>query len=202
MPSKDKLNAMNDTKNSLRALKPEAESDEMQLDTAEHKRLLALHNQRQHEQGRRMAPCPIGQRSLSGRGIGCRADANAPSARLVSGSMEMKKNRRYHYLTTDSGNAATAEALAVRRGLELEIVEPRDLPRMEREQANVIIDSDFLPADLQSYLINGMEVQVVAIHGYNLSDSVASFLPRRGIVCGRRLDEQFFRELVESSSAA
>jgi hypothetical protein len=86
--------------------------------------------------------------------------------------------------------------------LELEVAEPRDLTRLEREQASVIIDSDSLPADLQSYLSNGTAVRVVAIHGYNLSDSVASFLPRRGIDYGRRLDEQFFRELAEGSSAA
>jgi hypothetical protein len=114
MPSKDKLNSLKDAENRLRALKADAEGNEMRFDTAEHKRLHGLPNERQHEQGKRMAPCPIGQRHLSGRGIGCRADANAPSARLASWSMEMKKNTRYHYLTTDSVNAATAEALAAK----------------------------------------------------------------------------------------
>ena len=114
----------------------------------------------------------------------------------------MKKNTHYHYLTTDPLNAATAESHAARHGLELKVVEPRDLPRLEQDRASVVVDWDFLPEDLRTYLLNGTAVQVVAFHGYDLGDSVAGFLPRRGILCGPRLDENFFQELVRGSSAA
>jgi hypothetical protein len=42
MPGKDELDSLKDAETSLQALKAEAESDEIRLDTAEHKRLLRL----------------------------------------------------------------------------------------------------------------------------------------------------------------
>jgi hypothetical protein len=107
-----------------------------------------------------------------------------------------------HYLTTDPVNGCTAATLAAQYDLDLEVVEPRDLPRLERERADVILDWDALSQDYQTMLLNGTAVNIVAIHSYNLSDGLASFLPRRGIVCGRRLDEQFFEDLCDDLRAA
>jgi hypothetical protein len=106
------------------------------------------------------------------------------------------------YFTTHAVNAGTAAALADMHGVELEIVEPRDLPRLQRERAALIVDWDYLPADYQAKLLNGTEVNVVAIHGYNLDDGLASFLPRRGILCSRRLDHHLFRALADGAKAA
>jgi hypothetical protein len=40
-----------------------------------------------------------------------------------------------------------ALALAAKYGLDLAVVEPRDLPRLERERADVVVDWDGMPAD-------------------------------------------------------
>lgn len=108
----------------------------------------------------------------------------------------------YVYFTPDSLNAATAEVLADRHGVDLEVAEPRDLPRLERERADLIIDWDFVPEDYRTKLLNGSVVNVVAVHGYNVPDSVASFLPRRGIIFSRRLDDHFFQALAGLDQAA
>jgi hypothetical protein len=42
----------------------------------------------------------------------------------------------------------------------------------------------------------------VAIHGQNLGDGLASFLPRRGILCSPRLDHHHFDALAGQASAA
>jgi hypothetical protein len=113
----------------------------------------------------------------------------------------MNRLPRLAYLTTDPCNAATAEALAATYRLELDIVEPRDLPRLEREQADLVLDWDALPPDYQSQLLNSAAVHVVAIHSYNLDDGLASFLPARGILCGRRLDDRFVEALTAAARA-
>jgi len=106
------------------------------------------------------------------------------------------------YLTTDPVNATTAEALAAQHGVDLQIVEPRDLPRLEAERIDLVLDWDFIPEDYRAKLLNGTAVNVVAIHGYGLSDSLASFLPRRGILCGPRLDQHFLQALTGKDNAA
>jgi hypothetical protein len=106
------------------------------------------------------------------------------------------------YLTTDSLNAATAETLAAKYGLDLEVVEPRDLRRLERERANLVIDWDCIPEDYQAKLLNGTTVNIVAIQGYNIGDALAGFLPRRGIICSPRLDHHLFQALAGPASAA
>jgi hypothetical protein len=105
------------------------------------------------------------------------------------------------YLTTDPSNAATFEELAATHQLDLDIVEPRDLPRLEREQAALVLDWDVLPPDYQARLLNSAAIDVVAIHSYNLDDGLASFLPARGILCGRRLDEHFVQALTVAARA-
>jgi hypothetical protein len=106
------------------------------------------------------------------------------------------------YLTTDPVNAATAETLAARLGIALQIIEPRDLPWLECEPIDLVVDWDFIPEDYRARLLNGMAVNIVAIHGYGLSDSLASFLPRCGIFCGRRLDQQLMEALTGREDAA
>lgn len=103
-----------------------------------------------------------------------------------------------HYLTTDPVNANAAEALAA--GLPLEAAEPRDLPRLRRPGALVILDWDHLPADSRAALLDAVEV--LGVHGYNLSDSVTRFLAARGVVVGRRLDEPFVTALARLHRAA
>src|SRR5438105_2381786 len=100
------------------------------------------------------------------------------------------------YLTTDSMNAATAGALVAMYGLELEIVEPRDLPRLERQSANLIVDWEFIPEDYLARLLNSTAVIIIAVHGYNLDEGLAGFLPRRGITYSPRLDDRLFQALA------
>ena len=106
------------------------------------------------------------------------------------------------YLTTDPCNAAAAEALAAQHGMDLRIVEPRDLPRLEREPIDLVVDWDFTPVDARAQLLNGTAVNVVAVHGHGVSDSLASFLPRRGIVRSPRLDQHFLKALSGRDDAA
>lgn len=106
------------------------------------------------------------------------------------------------YLTTDPMHAATAEALAARYGLELEVVEPRDLPKLECQSVDFVLDWDFIPEDNRAQLLNSTAVNIVAVHGYNLGDGLASFLPRRGIICSRRLDQHLFQALASPARAA
>jgi hypothetical protein len=106
------------------------------------------------------------------------------------------------YLTTDACNATAAEALAARHCLHLEIVEPRDLPRLEREPIDLVVDWDFIPEDYRSKLLNSMAVNIVAIHGYGLSESLAGFLRRRGIECNPRLNQRFLQALIGRDNAA
>ena len=45
-------------------------------------------------------------------------------------------------------------------------------------------------------------VHVVAIHGHNLGDGLAGFLPRRGILCSAHLDRHLFQGLAGDGRAA
>ena len=115
----------------------------------------------------------------------------------------MKLLARLHYVTIDAVNASWAEELAARAAVPLEVVEPRDLPRLEEQQAHLVLDWDHLPDDERVKLLNGT-AKVVAVHGYNLSESLTRFLPRRGIHCSPRLDDSFFQSLRadDANSAA
>jgi hypothetical protein len=106
------------------------------------------------------------------------------------------------YITTDPVNATTAEALAAQHGVDFQIVEPRDLPRLEREPIDLVVDWDFIPEDYRARLLNSTALKVAAIHGYGISDSLASFLARRGIICSPRLDQHFFQALTGKDNAA
>src|SRR5262249_36889811 len=76
------------------------------------------------------------------------------------------------YLTSAPCNAAAAEALAAAHDMAVRIVEPRDLPRLEREPIDLVVDWDFSPADSRAKVLNGTAVNVVAVHGYGVSDSL------------------------------
>ena len=109
---------------------------------------------------------------------------------------------KFHYLTIDQVNAVTAEELADEHGVPLELVEPRDLPRLENENTRLIVDWDFLPDDYRDRVLTSPALHVVAIHGYNVPDSVAAFLPRRGILCFTKLGREMFRRLHGLAPAA
>jgi hypothetical protein len=106
------------------------------------------------------------------------------------------------YLTAHSVNADMATALAARHGVELEIVEPRDLLGLEREWPELIVDWDSMPDDYRAKLLNGTEVKIVAIHGYNVDEGSAGFWPWPGIVCSRRLDHHLFRAVAAEVEAS
>jgi hypothetical protein len=105
------------------------------------------------------------------------------------------KTTNLYYLTTDPVNAQTAEGLASEEGIDLESAEPRDLPRLERERAEVILDWDHLPPEDRSHLLHGCSVQLVGVHSRNLGDGVASFLPRAEVAFSRHLDLAFVAAL-------
>ena len=110
------------------------------------------------------------------------------------------KTMKLYYLTTDPFNAQEAEGLASVEGIDLESAGPRDLPRLEREQAEVALDWDSLtPAD-RARLLKACTVQFVGVHGYNLHDSVAGFPPRLGVTYSRQLDPAFVAALARSSA--
>jgi hypothetical protein len=107
-----------------------------------------------------------------------------------------------YYLTTDEVNASTARALASALGIDLETAEPRDLPRLAGEHAEVVLDWDFLAPEDRSSLLNGCAVRVVGVHGYNVGDSVTGFLPLRGVLVSRHLDRDFLAALSTRARAA
>jgi len=113
----------------------------------------------------------------------------------------MKPWNRLRYLTIDPQNAATSEALAAKYHLDLEVVGPRDLPRLQQERADLVLDWDCLPPGDRARLLNGTTVNIVAIHGYNLGELLASFLPRRGILCTPRLDDHLFQALAAAADS-
>ena len=57
-------------------------------------------------------------------------------------------------------NAAAAETHADRCGLTLEVVDPRDLSRLARERADVVLDWDYLPEEMRGRLLDGATVNV------------------------------------------
>src|SRR6476620_3268639 len=107
---------------------------------------------------------------------------------------------KMYYLTQDRLNAATAEELAEQHGLELEVVEPRDVPRLS--EGYIILDWDFLPADLRSNLLGGSRVIPIGVHGHNLGESLESFLPEQGTVWSRWLDDEFFHMIIGQFASA
>jgi hypothetical protein len=107
-----------------------------------------------------------------------------------------------HYLTVDQLNAATAEQLADDRGVSLEPAEPRDIPQLEKQNARIILDWDFIPPDYRDRVLASSTLRVVAIHGFNVPDSVAAFLQRRGILSFKLLCPEMFRSLDSISPAA
>jgi hypothetical protein len=100
------------------------------------------------------------------------------------------------YLTTDALNAATAEALAARYGLDFEVIEPRDLQRPECKTNNLLVDWDFVPQDYQEKLLNGRIADIVGIHGYHVAESDVSVLSCRGIIFSSRLDHHLLEALA------
>jgi hypothetical protein len=106
------------------------------------------------------------------------------------------KTTHLYYLTTDPVNAQEAEGLASAEGIELRWAEPRDLPRLERERAGVILDWDHLPPEDRSHLLNGRTVQLVGVHGRNLGDRLPRFLPHARVAVSRRFDTRFLAKLA------
>jgi hypothetical protein len=105
------------------------------------------------------------------------------------------------YLTTHAVNADSAAELAAMHGVDLEIVEPRDLLRLQRERAELIVDWESMPDDYRAKLLNGTELKIVAIHGYNVDEGIGGFLAWPGIICSRRLDHHLFRAVAGEAEA-
>ena len=97
---------------------------------------------------------------------------------------------------------AVVAALAAKFGLKIRIVEPRDLPLLAQEQADLIVDWDYLPDDCRKQLLNVAAFSIVAIHGYNINDDLAAFLVRGGIICPHWLDDKLFAELASAETRA
>jgi hypothetical protein len=120
----------------------------------------------------------------------------------VAPKEHLMKSKRLWYITPDTlFNGSAAAALAGSHGLALDIAEPRDLKRLEREQADVVIDWDGMPPDYRARLLNGTAVRVVAVHGFNVPDSVSGFLARRGVLISPRLGHAFFQALAAVRAA-
>jgi hypothetical protein len=114
-------------------------------------------------------------------------------------------NRRpqvFQYLTIDQVNGAAAKVMAEQHGVALELAEPRDMPRLEDEGALVILDWDFLPPEHRSRVLESQALRVVAVHSYGLSDSIAGFLSRRGILYFKRLGPEVFAGIKGLAPAA
>jgi hypothetical protein len=84
----------------------------------------------------------------------------------------------------------------------LEVVGPRDLSRLEREQVELILDWNFIPEEERQSLLKSTSVNVLGVHGFSFSEALAGFLSRRGSVCSTRLDKCFFDALDATSNAA
>ena len=67
---------------------------------------------------------------------------------------------------------------------------------MERERAAVVLDWDGTPEDDRAKLLNSTAANVVAVHGFNVPDSVQAFLGRRGVVFSSQLSHAFFQTLA------
>jgi sugar/nucleoside kinase (ribokinase family) len=100
------------------------------------------------------------------------------------------------YLSIDEVNIALARQLAGACGIDIEPIEPRDLPALDG--ARVILDWDSIPAEDRDRALQRCNVR--AIHGYSLDDARAGFLPERGILISRRLDRKLFEALIRPMS--
>lgn len=103
------------------------------------------------------------------------------------------------YLSIDPANAAAAAALAKRAGITLRTAEPRDLPALERDFADVVLDWDFIPEDYRDAILIGTRINLIAVHGYGVGDLLATCLPRNGVIYRKRLDRGLFRALMRKS---
>jgi hypothetical protein len=124
------------------------------------------------------------------------------STRHPRSSRKQNMRKQLYYLTTDEANASMAEPLVFAEGIHLEPADPRDLPRLRRKAAAVVLDWDHVPPETRAHLLNGFAGHLVGLHGYQISDSVAGFLPQRGIVVSRRLDQAFVAALAGPARAA
>ena len=93
------------------------------------------------------------------------------------------------FATHNPDNAREAEDRGPLYGIHIEAVDCRDIPRLEQEEAQVILDWHYLPDDYRDRLINGSAVRVVGIRGYDVAG--ADFLTRRGTIISADLDDLF-----------
>src|SRR5262245_27078414 len=108
---------------------------------------------------------------------------------------------KVYYVTIDETNAQAMLLLAASCGVE--VAGPRDLAWLQERNAEVVLDWDFLPGDERARLVDDDgRLRLVGLHGYGLSDSVAGFLRRAGVLVSGRLDEEFVRALLRQPEAA
>jgi hypothetical protein len=105
------------------------------------------------------------------------------------------------YLTLDEVNQDVAERLALQAGVELEAVSPRDMLAARTFDA-LVVDLDSLPPGYRKAVfadfLAGRNKAAAAVHSYHLRIRDARVLHRRGVIVGRRLDEELFRRLHEA----
>jgi hypothetical protein len=109
------------------------------------------------------------------------------------------------YLSIDEVNGNQAVRLGEGRGVQVEIVWPRDQPPDGRFDA-VVYDLDCLtPTDRQrllSQVLAAPSPRPVVVHGYGLDDSQADALRRNGIAVYRRLEPALFSGLCLTDAPA
>ena len=106
------------------------------------------------------------------------------------------------YLTTDLVNASTVESFASQHCIPVQTIEPRDLTKLDFSHFDLILDWDYIPDEIRVWLMRTAELKVVAIHGYGVSDSLAGFLPRRGVFYSPKLTQHFLFAISASKKAA
>src|SRR5437763_1411094 len=99
----------------------------------------------------------------------------------------------FAYRTVDDVNAHTAARLADQSGVGLYRVGPRE--PMPAQAGGLVLDLDFLPAELVEELLANVPEQPVAVHGYNLAEEAAQKLRRLGVAVFRYLDRRVFEFL-------
>jgi len=99
-------------------------------------------------------------------------------------------------------NASTAEALALARESTLRSSSRATCRACSARRPRSSSIGTFVPPADRQPLLDGSAARLIGVHGHNIPDSVASFLPLRGIIVGHRLDHAFIAALAERSRAA
>src|SRR5438067_1395066 len=104
---------------------------------------------------------------------------------------------RFTYLTHDEVNAARADDLAQKVGIEILVHDIRERPMTSW----LVCDLDFLPEEYSKRLFNqaqaGRDLSRVAVHSYRLTRSQARLLRSAGAAVSRRLSRKLFGRMLQ-----